>query len=88
MTATGLAACGVKVETGPDHMTVHATGQPPKGGAMIATALDHRIAMSFLVLGGVTDEPVTIDDGAPIATSFPGFAEMMNTLGCKIAAVS
>lgn len=84
MTARGLQACGVRVETGKDEMTVYGNGKPPKGGASIATELDHRIAMSFLVLGGVTEEAVAIDDAAPIATSFPGFAEMMNGLGCNI----
>ena len=41
--------------------------------------------MSFLVLGTATEEPVTVDDGAPIDTSFPGFADMMNGLGANIA---
>ncbi len=84
MMAKGLAACSVKLEEGPDSLTIHGTGHPPKGGAAIETALDHRIAMSFLALGSVTQEPVTIDDAAPIDTSFPDFAGLMNTLGCKI----
>ena len=48
------------------------------------TALDHRIAMSFLVLGSVADEPIKVDDGTPIATSFPNFTQLMNELGCDI----
>ncbi len=84
MVADGLAACGVKLEMGEDSLTIHGNGKPPKGGALIETALDHRIAMSFLVLGMATDEPVRIDDGSPIATSFPNFIDLMNGLGGRI----
>jgi len=84
MIADGLAACGVKVDMGEDSLTVHGKGKPPRGGALIKTALDHRIAMSFLVMGTVADEPVSVDDAAPIATSFPGFVELMNGLGAGI----
>jgi 3-phosphoshikimate 1-carboxyvinyltransferase len=56
----------------------------PAGGAMIETQLDHRMAMAFLVLGLAANEPVRIDDVAPIATSFPGFIELMNRLGAAI----
>lgn len=85
MVAEGLKACGVDLEMGEDSLTIHGTGKPPKGGATISTALDHRIAMSFLVLGCATDEPVTIDDAAPIRTSFPNFVELMNDLGAEIS---
>jgi 3-phosphoshikimate 1-carboxyvinyltransferase len=51
---------------------------------LIETQLDHRIAMAFLVLGLAAKEPVRIDDGAPIATSFPGFIELMTGLGAPI----
>ncbi|MEI7610465.1 MAG: 3-phosphoshikimate 1-carboxyvinyltransferase, partial [Rhodospirillaceae bacterium] len=81
MVASGLAACGVAHDAGPEHLFVHGTGQPPKGGGFVTTAMDHRIAMSFLVLGGVSAEPVTVDDGAFIDTSFPGFVDLMNGLG-------
>lgn len=84
MVANGLKACGVDLEMGEDSLTIHGTGKPPKGGATIETALDHRIAMAFLILGGVTEEPVQIDDSAPIRTSFPNFVELMNDLGCEI----
>ncbi|HOO81218.1 MAG TPA: 3-phosphoshikimate 1-carboxyvinyltransferase [Alphaproteobacteria bacterium] len=84
MVAEGLKTCGVNLEMGEDWLTIHGTGKPPKGGATIQTALDHRIAMSFLVLGSVTDEPISIDDGTPIATSFPNFVKLMNELGCDI----
>lgn len=85
MIAEGLKSCGVKLEMGADSLTIHGNGKPPKGGAKIATALDHRIAMSFLVLGSVTDEPVSIDDSAPIKTSFPNFVTLMNDLGMDIS---
>lgn len=84
MVAEGLKACGVNLEMGEDSLTIHGTGKPPKGGAEIKTALDHRIAMAFLVLGTVTDEPITIDDAAPIRTSFPNFMKLMNDLGCDM----
>jgi len=85
MVARGLEACGVKLEMGEDSLTIHGTGKPPKGGAVIETALDHRIAMSFLVLGTTTDEPIEIDDAAPIKTSFPDFVKLMQYLGADIS---
>ncbi len=84
MVADGLALCGVPVEAGPEHLFVHGTGKAPKGGGFITTAMDHRIAMSFLVLGGVSEDPVTVDDGSFIDTSFPGFVALMNRLGAHI----
>lgn len=84
MMADGLTACGVKVEAGEDWMVVHGTGRPPRGGAAVPTAMDHRIAMSFLVLGLASDEPVRVDDGSFIDTSFPGFVDLMNGLGAAI----
>ena len=85
MVANGLKACGVNLEMGEDWLTIHGTGQPPQGGATIETALDHRIAMSFLVLGTATTEPIKVDDASPIDTSFPGFAALMNELGADIS---
>ncbi len=85
MIAAGLSACGVSLEMGEDSLVVHGTGHPPTGGARVATAYDHRIAMSFLVLGLVTSQPVAVDDGAAIATSFPGFQALMAGLGACIA---
>jgi 3-phosphoshikimate 1-carboxyvinyltransferase len=83
--ANGLAACGAKVEAGSDSLIVDGAGTPPAGGATIPTGLDHRIAMAFLVLGMASAEPVAVDDAAPIETSFPGFADLMNRLGARIA---
>ncbi|MFZ4689636.1 MAG: 3-phosphoshikimate 1-carboxyvinyltransferase [Polymorphobacter sp.] len=80
--AAGLAACGVPCTEMPDGITITGTGgDPVPGGATIAAHLDHRIAMSFAVLGLNSRTPVTIDDSRPIATSFPGFTAMMQTLG-------
>lgn len=84
MIADGLVACGVKLEMGEDWLVIHGTGMPPAGGARVATAMDHRIAMSFLVLGMATDQPVAVDDGGFIDTSFPGFVDLMNGLGAGI----
>ena len=82
--AKGLTACGVKVEETQDTLVVHGTGKAPQGGVTIAANLDHRIAMSFLVLGLVSAAPMTIDDASSIDTSFPGFRDLMNGLGAKI----
>ena len=79
----GLVANGVEVEEGPESLVVH--GRPSvAGGGTVATHLDHRIAMSFLVLGMASDQPVTVDDAAPIATSFPEFRAMMTGLGAEL----
>jgi 3-phosphoshikimate 1-carboxyvinyltransferase len=83
-TARGLASCGVEVEESDDRLVVHGTGGKVPGGGMIATDLDHRIAMAFLVLGLGAANPVVIDDGAPIETSFPGFSSLMRGVGADI----
>ena len=84
--ARGLAACGVAVEEGRESLTVEGKAGRVPGGATIAAALDHRIAMSFLVLGLAAEQPVTVDDAAPIETSFPGFADLMTGLGARLGA--
>ena len=83
--ARALAACGVGVEAGDDYLVVEGCGGPPPGGATVEARLDHRIAMAFLVLGAAARRPVAIDDGAPIATSFPGFVALCNGVGAEIA---
>lgn len=83
--AGGLAAAGVEVEVEEASLTVQGVGGPPRGGARITVALDHRMAMAFLVLGMVAEEPVGIDDSRPIDTSFPGFVDLMNGLGAAIS---
>lgn len=82
--ARGLSACGVKVEAGDDSLIVHGRGGPPDGGAEIDAQHDHRIAMSFLVLGMLARAPVTVAGAETIDTSFPGFAALMNRLGGRI----
>lgn len=84
--AQGLSACGVTVVETADSLTITGCGGPPPGAARIASRLDHRIAMSFLVLGMAAKAPVEIDDDASIATSFPGFVDLMNGLGARLAA--
>jgi 3-phosphoshikimate 1-carboxyvinyltransferase len=82
--ATGLRAAGVTVQDGPDWWHVHGQGDQVKGGALAATHLDHRIAMSFLILGMGARDGMSIDDGGPVATSFPIFEPLMAALGASI----
>jgi 3-phosphoshikimate 1-carboxyvinyltransferase len=84
-TAALLAVNGVRLEILGDDLLVHGTGRPPAGGGMVATHMDHRIAMSALVLGLATDAPVGVDDSRFIDTSFPGFVGLMNGLGAVLA---
>ncbi|MCX7890118.1 MAG: 3-phosphoshikimate 1-carboxyvinyltransferase, partial [Rhodobacteraceae bacterium] len=84
--ARGLEACGVRVEETEDTLTVHGAGPAGvPGGATCGTRLDHRIAMSFLVLGLASHRSVSIDDGSPIATSFPAFEGLMRGLGADLS---
>jgi 3-phosphoshikimate 1-carboxyvinyltransferase len=78
--ADGLRVNGVVVEIDGGDLIVHGKGRPP-GGGTIATHMDHRIAMAFLVMGLASERPVAIDDATFIATSFPGFVDMMRGLG-------
>ena len=83
--AKGLRANGVEVEEGEDWWIVHGRGpHSVPGGGLAEARLDHRIAMSFLVLGMAAQAPVRIDDGAPVATSFPVFEPLMAALGAQI----
>jgi 3-phosphoshikimate 1-carboxyvinyltransferase len=81
-TAAGLAANGVHAEVEGDTLIVHGAGHVP-GGGLVATHLDHRMAMSFLVMGLASAQPVTVDDTAMIATSFPEFRSLMEQLGAR-----
>jgi 3-phosphoshikimate 1-carboxyvinyltransferase len=84
--AEGLRAIGAQVEETEDGLIIDGTGGDKlPGGATIAARLDHRIAMSFAVAGLVSRDPVTIDDMAPVATSFPIFADLMRSLGAEVA---
>lgn len=86
LTANGLKACGVQVVEEPEGFIVTGTGQPPKGGATVVTHGDHRIAMSHLILGMASQEAVSVDEPGMIATSFPGFADLMRGLGASLGA--
>jgi 3-phosphoshikimate 1-carboxyvinyltransferase len=77
-TAALLAENGVRVEIEGDDLIVHGTGRSPAGGGLVATHMDHRLAMSALVLGLAAEQPVAIDDSGFIDTSFPGFVALMN----------
>jgi 3-phosphoshikimate 1-carboxyvinyltransferase len=79
--AEGLIACGVGVEEFEDGLAITGSGGDPiAGGARIASKLDHRIAMALAVAGLAAREPVTIDDVAPVATSYPGFFASLDDL--------
>jgi 3-phosphoshikimate 1-carboxyvinyltransferase len=83
--ARGLEACGVKIEEDEDTLIVHGMGAGGvPGGATCATHIDHRIAMSFLVLGMAAKAPVSVDDASPIVTSFPIFEGLMTGLGATL----
>ena len=83
--ATALRACGVEVDEQEDQFTVQGRGHGGvAGGGVCETRLDHRIAMSALVMGLGADSPVSVDDGTPIGTSFPGFEALMRGLGGDI----
>ncbi|UWR16254.1 3-phosphoshikimate 1-carboxyvinyltransferase [Sulfitobacter sp. M368] len=83
--ATGLRANGIEVEDGPDWWIVTGRGHGNvPGGATCASHLDHRIAMSFMILGMASQQPVQLDDGGPIATSFPIFEPLMQKLGAQV----
>ena len=79
-TAHMLRVNGVEVAIEGDDLIVHGNGRAP-GGGLVATHMDHRIAMSALVLGLAAEKPVQVDDTAFIATSFPTFVPMMRGLG-------
>src|SRR6202043_2845837 len=83
-TADMLRVNGVKVEVAGDDLIVEGRGHVP-GGGLVATHMDHRIAMSALVMGLAADKPVKVDDTAFIATSFPEFIPMMRLLGAEFS---
>ena len=83
--ARGLEACGVVIEEDEDCLIVHGNGMGSvAGGAICKTHIDHRIAMSFLVMGLAANKPISVDDASPIVTSFPIFESLMGALGAKL----
>ena len=79
----GLAACGVVAIADGDSLRIFGRDRV-RGGGSVATQGDHRIAMAFLALGLAAEQPVEVDDATMIATSFPGFTEVMQSLGADI----
>ncbi|HZP75824.1 MAG TPA: 3-phosphoshikimate 1-carboxyvinyltransferase [Pseudolabrys sp.] len=79
-----LRVNGVEVAVEGDDLIVRGKGRPP-GGGVVVTHMDHRIAMSALVMGLASENPVGVDDAAFIATSFPGFTELMRGLGAELS---
>ena len=86
VTARGLEANGVDCTEGENDLTVR--GGPVAGGGTVETHLDHRIAMSFLVMGLASQNPVSVDDTTMIATSFPEFSDLMTGLGARFSVPS
>jgi 3-phosphoshikimate 1-carboxyvinyltransferase len=80
----GLIANGVDAAIEGDNLIVAGNGTRPAGGGTAESRHDHRIAMSFLVMGMGATRPITVDDTSPIDTSFPGFAGLMNAMGAEI----
>ncbi len=83
--ADGLAANGIEHRIIGDDLIVGGLARNIRGGGTVATHMDHRIAMSFLVMGLNADQPVTVDDASFIATSFPDFAGLMTRLGARLS---
>ena len=83
-TAALLRGNGVAVDVEGDDLIIHGNGRPA-GGGLVTTHMDHRIAMAAIILGLASEKPVQIDDGTFIATSFPGFVELMQSLGAELS---
>jgi 3-phosphoshikimate 1-carboxyvinyltransferase len=83
-TCAMLSCNGVEAEIKDDDLIVHGRGRVP-GGGLVATHMDHRIAMAALVMGLGADRPVAVDDVGFIATSFPGFPDLMRSLGADLS---
>jgi 3-phosphoshikimate 1-carboxyvinyltransferase len=83
-TAAGLSVNGVEVAIEGDDLIVEGKGWVP-GGGMVLTHMDHRIAMSFLIMGLASEQPIGVDDTAFVDTSFPGFVPLMRTIGAVFA---
>ena len=81
-----LSKNGIDTIIEDNNLIIRGNAEGPKGGALIETNLDHRIAMSSIILGMVSDEPIKVDDTETIKTSFPDFIELMKKLGAKLTA--
>jgi 3-phosphoshikimate 1-carboxyvinyltransferase len=83
-TAAMLSVNGVEAEIEGDDLIVHGKGRAP-GGGVVQTHMDHRLAMSALMMGLGSEQPVGVDDAAFIATSFTGFMDLMRKLGADLS---
>ena len=80
-----LSKNGIDVKIDSNNLIINGSSRGPKGGGLVETNLDHRIAMSSIILGMVSDESIRIDDIETIKTSFPNFIELMKKLGARIS---
>ena len=80
-----LSKNGIETKIDDNNLIINGSSERPKGGGLVETNLDHRIAMSSIILGMVSDESVRIDDIETIKTSFPNFIELMKKLGARIS---
>jgi 3-phosphoshikimate 1-carboxyvinyltransferase len=80
----GLRACGVMARDSEDSLIIEGRAAAPAGGVNVSTHGDHRIAMSFLVMGLASQAPIAVDEPDMIGTSFPGFGELMDQIGARI----
>lgn len=81
--ADGLSRSGVRIAIEGDDLIIHGAGRSIPGDTVIEARMDHRIAMSFLVMGMAARSPIAVDDTTHIGTSFPGFRELMTGLGAN-----
>ena len=80
-----LSKNGIEAKIDSNNLIINGSSGGPKGGGLVETNLDHRIAMSSIILGMVSDESIRIDDIETIKTSFPNFIELMKKLGARIS---
>ena len=80
-----LSKNGIEAKIDSNNLIINGSIKGPKGGGLVETNLDHRIAMSSIILGMVSDESIRIDDIETIKTSFPNFIELMKKLGARIS---
>ena len=80
-----LSKNGIEAKIDSNNLIINGSSKGPKGGGLVETNLDHRIAMSSIILGMVSDESIRIDDIETIKTSFPNFIELMKKLGARIS---
>ena len=88
MIAQNLEACGVEAKMGDDYLEVKGGIKQQKNAVKISTSMDHRIAMSFLVMGLMMENGTEIDDASMIATSFPTFEKIFDEFGSGFTALS